>query len=545
MRFKWTATTRKVCVIVLILPSISAVAGGVSGQTQSQATIIPPTSCQVYTGETYPLMIGVQYSFAAAGVYVTSAPSSYSLWIESGTYVSDQVTVSGSGTTQLTLTFTAPSTPGVFTLPLTLYAQTGGEQPMVMNTASVDCEAVQPLTTDWSVTKVWLDPAAPGEGDKVTFHATIALVSTNSPQPLTPQVVCLLDGATYYTGSLTFAPQPSSQDLTVPQTWTATKGTHTLTCIVDPDDEYGDVNPYPQGDFNEITFAVQAYYAVIQSITPSPFAVNEGDQFNVVIRVAYHFPESATLKVSHQNNQTQPSSEDRVDNAPLSGSGTKDYTFTVRAPFRNSTYGGNRTCVQKYMLTGQGFVWFDRGEGAGWEKTDPGWTSYYNVTIKRPQYYARFTQVTAQYMGSANATGHVTITLGVRYVLPVQTGLWITIEKFDNSSQARLMTLGSTVVAWDQSSFTQQNSAERRTTFAYTYSYPISSLTSGTLTFKAAVEYNACGGWNPGDQGTVSTPVPYTPYKQPTSASDYLIAAIQRILEWFRSIFGAPPQPTT
>ena len=200
----------------------------------------------------------------------------------------------------------------------------------------------------------------------------------------------------------------------------------------------------------------------------------------------------ATLKVSHRNNQTQPSSEDRVNNVKLSGSGTREYTFTVRAPFRNSTYGGNGTCVQKYMLTGQGFVWFDRGEGAGWEKTDPGWTSYYNVTITRPQYYAVFNQVTAQYAGSANATGHVTITLVIRYVLPVQTGLRITVERLENNSR------GVTVVAKDESSFTQQDSAERTATFTYTYSYPPSALTSGTLTFTAAVEYQACGGWIPG-----------------------------------------------
>jgi hypothetical protein len=188
------------------------------------------------------------------------------------------------------------------------------------------------------------------------------------------------------------------------------------------------------------------------------------------------------------------------------------------------------------MLTGQGFVWFDRGEGAGWEKTDPGWTSYYNVTIMRPQYYAVFNQVTAQYTGSANATGHVTITLVVSYVLPVQTGLRITVERLQNASGTTPVT--TTVVANFESSFTLQNSTERISAFTYTYSYPQSALTSGTLTFTAAVEYQACGGWIPGDEGTVNTPVPYTPYRQPTSIADYFIAAFQRILDWFKSLFG-------
>jgi len=541
---------KRACLVALMLLSLGALTGRVWGQTQAQATIIPPSSCQAYTGQMYQLTIGVQYSFPGGSYYIGATPGTgavYTIWVESPPYDTNQVSVSGSGSTELMMMLTAPSTPGTYTLPLTLYAQAANGQPMVMNTASVTCESVQPIVMDWNVAKVWLDPASPGEGDQVTFHATFALVSTNSPQPITVQVACLLDQSPYYTDSLTFQPQPqpSSQDVTVPQPWTATKGTHTLTCIVDPNNELNDQNPYPQGDFAEIRFVVQAYYAVIQSITTSPLEVNEGDKFSVIIHVSYHFPGSATLKVTHQNSGTQPSSEDQVDGVKLSGSGTKDYTFTVRAPFSTSNEEAG-TCVQEYMLTGQGFVWFDRGEGAGWEKTDPGWTSSYNVTITRPQFYARFTQVTAEYAGSENATGHVTITLVAKYVLPVRTGLRVTIETLGTLTQNMLEAHRNMVVVQDESSFTQQDSAERTTTFTYTYSYPISSLRSGTLTFTAAVDYQACGAWNHGDEGTVSTPVPYTPYTQPTSASDYLMAAIQRIMDWFRSLMGgSAPTPTS
>jgi hypothetical protein len=194
-------------------------------------------------------------------------------------------------------------------------------------------------------------------------------------------------------------------------------------------------------------------------------------------------------------------------------------------------------------------VWFDRGDGAGGEKTDPGWESNYNVTITRPEYYAVFNQVTAQYAGSANATGHVTIALVVKYLLPIQTGLRITIIRLDNPSNVGLEGYGmvnGTMIVRDQPMFTQKDEAESTASFTYTYSYPISSLRSGTLTFTAAVEYQACGGWNPGDEGTVNTPVPYTPVTQPTSASDYLIAALQRILDWFKSLFGgSAPTPTS
>ena len=80
----------------------------------------------------------------------------------------------------------------------------------------------------------------------------------------------------------------------------------------------------------------------------------------------------ATLKVSHRNNQTTPPFEERVDSVKLTGSGTKDYIFKTRAPFSTPTYGVNLACMQTYVLYGQGSVMFDKG--AGWQKTDPGWT---------------------------------------------------------------------------------------------------------------------------------------------------------------------------
>ena len=125
---------------------------------------------------------------------------------------------------------------------------------------------------------------------------------------------------------------------------------------------------------------------------------------------------------------------------------------------------------------------------------------YYNVTVRRPTYYALFNQVSAQYVGSANATGHVTITLLVRYLLPIQTGLRITITRFDNASTGEMPTYAWQIIVQDESSFTQQDVEERTVTYAYTYSYPSSSSTSDKLTFIATVDYLACGGWSKGDR---------------------------------------------
>jgi hypothetical protein len=532
--------TKSVCVFIIILLTLGTLTGLVSAQQPSgpQAKIIPPSPYQVYTSQTYQLTIDVQYNIPKS-VYLGTSPSapSYYLWIASPPYQTGEVSVSGSGTTAFMLTPTAPSTPGMYTLALTLYGQSATGYQAVLDTASVSYQVIQPIITDWAVTRVWLNPSSPGEGDQVTFSAAFALVSTNSPQPLTVQVACLLDNEPYYTGSLTFNPQPSTQNVTVPQTWTATKGTHTLTCIIDPENQLNDVNPYPSGDFNEIRFVVQAYYAVIQSITTLPTPeVKEGDQFSVLITVSYHFPGQATLKVSHRNNQTQPASEDQADGTELSGSGTKVYTFKTLAPFRTPT---NLTCTQKYMLVGQGFVWFDRGAGAGWEKTDPGWASSYNVTIVRPTYHAVFNQVTAQYAGFANATGRVAITLAVKYLLPIQTGLRITILRLNGASTGLegYGMVNGTVIVRDQPMFTQQDETESTASFTYTYSYPPSSLSSGTLNFVATVDYQACGAWNHGDEGTVNASVPYTP--PPKTAIDYLAAAVQTIINWLKSLFGA------
>jgi len=528
--------------LAFVFLTLTAVSGLVSAQRTIQATIIAPGPYRVYTSQTYSLPVGVQYN---APLPPPTAPiPSYYLWIESPPYASDRMAVSGLGTTEFYLTLTAPSTPGTYQLTLNLYGQVQGGSPSLLDTATVIYEVVTPIVTDWDVEKVWLEPSAPGEGDKIAFHATIVLLSTNAEQSLTVAVACSLDKKIVYTGSLTFSPQPSRQEITIPN-MTAVNGTHTFACAVDPDHAHNDPTPYPYYDVKSVKFTVEPYYAIIQSITTSPpEGVMEGEEFTVVITVAYKFPSGAILKIHHWSNGTMPlTDEQRIDDVKLTGSGTKDYTFRARAAFTPSmpTPWG----CGKWMLPGYGSVMFDRG--AGWQKTDSGWDGWYNVTVKRPEYYAVFDSVTAEYNGPAengtSATGRFTITLSVRYLLPIESGLRIVITEGSNTTEPSLASPYGTEpmkkVLEDVSNLTQEESAEKTATYTYDYSFPLSAVRSSQMPFTAYLEYQACGAWNFGDQQSASASVPYTPPTPPdNSIAGYIIDAFQRIVDWFKALFG-------
>ena len=509
-----------------------------------QGVIMPPDSYSVYTGETYQLTVGVEYSISPE---TDQAYGPFYFLIESPPYRSDAASLQGSGGTYFPIALMAPSTPGTYNLVLNLYAQGqgGGSQgPILLDTATITYRAVAPVVTDWEVEKVWTEPASPGEGDQVNFHATIILQSTTSKEALTVDYTCALDKRLYYSGTLTFAPQPNKQDVTIPKPWTATKGTHNLLCAVDPNGKHNDPTPYPQHNFKQITFTVETYYAIIQKITTPP-EVGEGDEFNVVITVAYRLPAGANLNIHHWNNSTMfPVDDQKFDSVSVAGAGTRDYTFPARAPYSGST----SSCSQTWPLFGEGAVTFNKaGTSDPYQKTEPGWHAYYNLTVRRPSYYALIDSVTAQYLGEVppqNATnyGRVSITVQVRYLLPTETGLWLDVYSVYNATSTAGTPQGQfAVAAWglvweDKASLTQQDSVERTTTYTYEYDFPLSSATSDRMIFTAKLQYKACGAWHTGDEKTTSVSVPYTP--PPVSIADYFSAAIQRIIDWFRNLFG-------
>lgn len=84
--------------------------------------------------------------------------------------------------------------------------------------------------TDWAITSVSLAPSAPKVGDEVTFSMMMSALSSPGPFPQSFSAVCVIDGASCGSASLTY-PGPTGTPFTVnAQTlWIATAGTHTLT----------------------------------------------------------------------------------------------------------------------------------------------------------------------------------------------------------------------------------------------------------------------------------------------------------------------------
>jgi hypothetical protein len=490
-----------------------------------QAQILPPSPYTVNTNQAYTLSVGVQYNIPDQ---IDKQYGPYQFWIESPPSRSSAMVLHYSGTVAFSLPLRAPPTAGVYTLGLKLYAQAKGQQAALMDTATVTYQVIEPVKTDWDVEKVWIEPRSPGVGDQVTFHGTVALRSTTSKQALTVDVACYLDKKLIWSGSLTFQPKPGTQDVQVPKAWAATEGMHTLVFAVDISQKHNDPTPLPQYNFREFSFRVEPFYAIIQSITPTPPVVQEGEWFEVVVTVEYRFSGSASLRVRHLNNVTIPTADDATLDT-VTDSGSRDYTFRARAGYGDG--------LRVWGLQGTGTVEFDRGDG--WQHTDPGWLKNYWMNVTAQEYYAVFDSITAEYLGAAgegpNASARISITLNVRYLLPLESGLRIAVIRSGASGEEN-RTMGWAIMVWsDESTITQEEIAERTATYTYEYSSPRGAM-DGAVNFQATIHYLAYGGWNYGDQESAEVSVPYT--LPPSSAGDYFMAALQRIVEWFKALFG-------
>jgi hypothetical protein len=284
---------------------------------------------------------------------------------------------------------------------------------------------------------------------------------------------------------------------------------------VDPGRQHNDPTPYPSYNFKEHRFTVEPYYAIVKSINTIPTEVEEGERFEVEITVEYKLPDSTNLKVRHYNNATQPPVGDETLDT-VSGFGTKSYTFTAKAPFVCRALSINYS-ESTWQLQGTGSVMFDRG--AGWQKTDPGWWKFYEITVRSPRFYAILDSINAEHLGGRR----ISITLQVRHLLPSETGLRIIVRT------------NATEIWRDESTFTQEGSIERMVTYTCEWTAP----GSGNIGLGVSVEYKACGAWRHGDDGFVQVNVPSVPSERmPRSFSDYIVAAFQRILDWIKSLFG-------
>jgi hypothetical protein len=484
--------------------------------TSVVAKIVPPQPYSVYVGQAYALTVGVQYS-------VIPQDETVFLQIVSESYTSQFVPVSGSGATAISLQLQAPSSPGVYTLQLNLHVRVPGQPTSVYDSATVNYQVVQPVITDWDVQRSWVEPESPGVGDQTTFHATILLKSTTSTEALNVVVACYLDKKLYYAGSMTFQPQPSTQDFEVPKAWTAVEGTHVVTFVVDPEGRHNDPTPYPYSNFKDTRFVVQAYYAIIKNVS-APQEVGQGEEFRVVVTVEYKLPPNTNLKIGHINILTDPpANEQKLDT--VSGSDSKDYEFNAKAP----SVGG---CTSP-QLKGNATVKFDTGKG--WQESATGAWGYYSVDVRSPEYFARLGSFQATSQPSQNQSIPIRISVQVEYYLPNQTALRITVSRSIGSDNRTQVTIWK-----DEANITQSHEPTRVSSpieFAYNFVCSDCSGNSTTLIFHATIDYIACGGWQSG--GDVST---QTTFKNPSPVAktplDYLMAALQTIVNWFKKLFG-------
>jgi hypothetical protein len=495
--------------------------------TSVVAKLIPPQPYSVYVGQTYVLTVGVQYS-------VVPSDETVFLQITCESYTSQFVPVSGSGTTAISLQLHAPQSPGIYSLQLSLLVRIPGQPASVWDTAAVNYQVVQPVITDWDVQRAWVVPGSPGVGDNVTFHATIELKSTTSTEPLNVIVAVLLDKSLYYSGSMTFQPQPSTQNFDVPKAWMASKGTHVLTVVVDPQGRHNDPTPYPYSNFKQVQFAVGEYYAIITNIS-APQEVGQGEWFNVVVAVEYKLPPSANLKLDHfsyYGNMSQPAHNQTTDT--VSGSGSKDYTFPVKAPVM-----GMCSALQ---ISGNETVMFDIGKG--WQTSGNASWGHYSVNLKSPEYYAKITSLEATYQPSPNQTIPIHIRVQVEYYLPNMAALRITVSRSvasGNRTQVFASDNRTQVTIWkDEENITQPGKPTRVSSpveFVYNFVCSDCSGNSTTLTFHATVDYVACDGWQSGGEASTQITVP-NPQRTAKTPLDYFFAALQTIMNWFRKLFG-------
>jgi hypothetical protein len=485
--------------------------------TSVVAKLIPPQPYSVYVGQTYVLTVGVQYS-------VTPSDETIFLQITCDSYTSQFVPVSGSGSTAIPLQLHAPQSPGIYSLQLDLLVRIPGQPASVWDAAAVNYQVVQPVITDWDVQSASVVPGSPGIGDSVTFHATIELRSTTSTEPLSVIVAVLLDKNLYYSGSMTFQPQPSTQNFDVPKAWMAVKGTHVLTVVVDPQGHHNDPTPYPNSNYKQVQFAVEEYYAIITNIS-APQEVNQGEEFNVVITVKYKLPPNTNLKIGHINPGTDPAAnEQKLDT--VSGSGSKDYQFGAKAPSTGS-------CAPP-QLQGNGTVTYDTGKG--WQPFGNASYGSYSVNLKSPEYYAKITSLEATYQPGPNQTMPIHIRVQVEYYLPNMSGLRIAVSRSIDSDNRTQVTIWK-----DEGNITQPGKPTRVSSpIEFVYNFICGNCSVGnstTLTFQATVDYVACDGWQSGGEASTQITVP-NPQRTAKTPLDYFFAALQTIMDWFRKLFG-------
>jgi hypothetical protein len=161
--------------------------------------------------------------------------------------------------------------------------------------------------------------------------------------------------------------------------------------------------------------------------------------------------------------------------------------------------------------------------------------------VRRPTYYAVFDSVEGTFLEPSFSSssekadlGSFSITMDVRYLLPLETGLRIIVTGFNGSSEVLRV----------EESITQTESTERTATYTYEYTFPLLSMYEGDymIGFDASVEYLVEGTWYSGDDETFNVSVsilhPEGSIERPSqNILDDIRKAFLDFYEWWRRFF--------
>ena len=199
---------------------------------------------------------------------------------------------------------------------------------------------------DWTMISASPNPATPSVGEQVTFSVVITAVSSPT-LPENANVGCFVDGTFVGGGTITY-PGPIGYQMTVPVpgTWTATAGTHKLTCGVATIPQ--GLDPTPADNWASSTFTVasapQQQFDFSISATPNVISLQPGQNQTATVSVSLLSGTSQAVSLSVSG---APSGV----TASLSlGSGMPTFSSIMTVIASNLAASGNYTLT----LTGSG-----------------------------------------------------------------------------------------------------------------------------------------------------------------------------------------------